>query len=135
MMGSDQELGGKVFPVESSASNPHDLTSQGPLCASVSGSGFCNLLPCSLSPCWPESSQDILRTWQASLSLTPGVKLTICFPTALTHSLRKVRFCPKRPITPVQFQDNHGSIAALTWKQGLGSWRNRPPHSLLGLWK
>lgn len=34
MMGSDQELGGKVFPVESSASNPHDLTSQGPLCAS-----------------------------------------------------------------------------------------------------
>lgn len=55
-----------------------------------------------------------------------GVKLTICFLTALTHSLMKAKFCPKRPITPRQFQVDHGSLAALTWKQGLGCWRNGP---------
>lgn len=79
-----------------------------------------------MSPSWSGSSQDILRSWQASLLLTPRVKLPICFPIALTHSLRKARFRPKRPITPRQFQDDHGSIAVLTWKQGLGSWRKRP---------
>lgn len=125
-MGSDQELGGKVFLVESLASNLHDLPCSSLYVLWVSGFGFYNLLPCSLSPYWSGSSQDILRSWQASLSLTPRVKLTICFPPALTHSLWKERFCPKRAITPRQLQDDHGSIAALTWKEGLGSWRKGP---------
>lgn len=41
-------------------------------------------------------------------------------PIALTHSFRRVRYYPKRPITFRQFQDDHDRIAALTWRQDLG---------------
>lgn len=88
-IGSDQELDSKVFPVESPASSPYDLPCRGLYAPLAGGFDFGNLLPCFLSLCWSGSSQDILRSWQASLSLTPRTKLTICSPTTLTYSLGK----------------------------------------------